>query len=519
MITSRIAGYREIQRIPEDEFAHFTVRDFDDDQIGAFARNWHRARGSTQAEAEAASLVEATDRNSKVKQLAANPLMLTIIAIVHEGNTRLPNRRIQLYDQCIQTLLFSWRERRKNPPLTSVDGAPITDVEARRRLEQLAYWMHSSASAESDEPVHVKRVQLKTEMAKQLVGRKNMDRDEAEAEAEHFLEYIRGHTGVLLERGTELYAFVHLTFQEYFAAWDISRRSRGDADKVWKQIHSCQHDSHWREVILLLIAKLDEQYPDEIGEELIQKILNAESRYGYILKRDMFLAGACLADDVTAKAGTYERVLDEIVDAAMHSPHRIQREYAADMLGDLLNSHYGDTVTSRFLDRLSEDDSEVRGSAVDALRRIGKADERVIQKLAELLSDDDSFMLGRAVDARRRIGRADERVMEGPEVPSDNSYVRWSAAYALGRIGKADERAIQKLEELLSDVDSDVRWRAADALGRIGVLDERVLDCLKGICEDHEEHSMVAPGPEWDVSPMLVYDWAFRTLWRHAPLK
>ena len=258
VITSRIAGYREIQRIPEDEFAHFTVRDFDDDQVRDFAGKWHQARGSTQAEAEAEDLVGAIDRHSKVKQLATNPLMLTIIAIVHESNTRLPNRRIQLYDECTRTLLFTWVGRRKSPPLTSVDGKTIPDREARRRLEQLAYWMHSSTPAESSEPVHVKRAQLETEMAKQLAERKKMDPDDAEAEAEHFLGYIRGHTGVLLERGIELYAFVHLTFQEYFAAWEISRRCRGNADRVWEQIHSCLHDSHWREVILLLIAELDE---------------------------------------------------------------------------------------------------------------------------------------------------------------------------------------------------------------------------------------------------------------------
>ena len=92
----------------------------------------------------------------------------------------------------------------------------------------------------------------------------------------------------------------------------------------------------------------------------------------------MFLAGACLADDVTAEAGTYEWILDEIADAAIRSPYEIQREYAAEISGDLLNSHYGDNVTNRFLDRLSDDDSDVRRTAASALVGIGVLDERVL---------------------------------------------------------------------------------------------------------------------------------------------
>ena len=141
---------------------------------------------------------------------------------------------------------------------------------------------------------------------------------------------------MLLERGTELFAFVHLTFQEYFAAWEICRRCGKDADRAWEEISPCLHQGHWREVILLLIAKLDEMYPDEMGQELIQKILEAESPYEDLLKRNLLMAGACLADDVTAETETYQLILDEIISAAMRSPYSLQKSSAADVLKDLL---------------------------------------------------------------------------------------------------------------------------------------------------------------------------------------
>jgi len=73
------------------------------------------------------------------------------------------------------------------------------------------------------------------------------------------------------------------------------------------------HDSHWREVILLLIAKPSSEF-DEIGEELIQKILNTEAPYEELQQRNLFLSASCLADDVTVKVETYQPILDKIID-------------------------------------------------------------------------------------------------------------------------------------------------------------------------------------------------------------
>ena len=483
IITSRIAGYREIQRLPESDFAHVTIKDLDDDQIRDFAGKWYEAMFPFEAGARAQDLVEAIERSSKVKQLAINPLMLTIMAVVHRSSAELPNERIKLYDLCTDALLFTWQRERGRPRLTDIQRRLIPDNEVRRRLEQLAYWMHSQAPKEFHGQMHVRYARLCSEMAEQLIQRRKMDPDEAEAEAEHFLEYIRQNTGVLLERGTELYAFVHLTFQEYFAAWNIYRLCRGDADKVWDAISPCLHDSHWREVILLLIAKLDDQF-DGIGEELIGKILDAETPYDHLLKRNLLLAGACLADDVVMEAGTYEKILDEIVDMSAFSPYSLQRENAREVSRDLLNSYYKDNVTDRFLRLLSDESSDVRGIAASALGSIGKADDRVVDKLAELLSDSDVQMS--AASALGSIGKADDRVvgMLVELLSDESSSVRGRAASALGMIGKADDRVAGKLVELLSDEDSDVRGSAASALGMIGKADDRAVDKLVELLSD-----------------------------------
>ena len=150
VITSRAAGYREIQRLPEEDgFTHFVVRDLDDNQIGDFARRWYTARYPVEPNSRTEELIAALKRNPRVKQLARSPLMLTIIAMFYRSYVELPNEKMKLYDYCTDTLLFAWPQERGFLPPKDINDREIRDREVRSRLERLAYWMHSQILAKS----------------------------------------------------------------------------------------------------------------------------------------------------------------------------------------------------------------------------------------------------------------------------------------------------------------------------------------------------------------------------------
>jgi HEAT repeat protein len=495
VITSRIAGYREIPQFPESDFRHLTIMDLNDEQIEGFIQNWYKAREDVRADNKANDLIQALKKYPKVRQLATNPLMLTIIAIVHRSKggaeqadgkgAELPNQRVKLYDICTESLIYDWQEKQGREPLTDVKGKKLTEHEVRRRLERLAYWMHSEAQTES-ELTHVRYEQLRSKLTDQLKKADKLKFDDAFAEATKFLKGIRTDTGVLLERGTELYAFVHLTFQEYFTACDIYNGSEMNQSKIWKQILPYLHDSHWQEVIRLLIAKMNSF--DRVGQKFIERIIKAKTPYEPLLKRNLLLAGMCLADDVNAEPVTYQKILDEIIELVMKSPFNVQRGYAIDVLREVFNSKYEGYVLEKLLFLLSDKESSVRISASDALGSIGKADDRVIDGLITLLSDKESSVRRNAVDALGRIGKADNRVIDRliTLLSDKESSVRSSASFVLGSISKADDRVIERLLPLLSDKDSDVRMYVASALGRIGKADDRVIDGLIPLLSDND---------------------------------
>src|SRR4029079_396676 len=96
-----------------NRFSRSDSQPFSAEERTAFLRNWvgqlFRVRGQhdaarTEAADEIAALTQAIETSS-IRLLAVNPLLLTVIAIVHWNRKRLPEQRVDLYDECIDVLL------------------------------------------------------------------------------------------------------------------------------------------------------------------------------------------------------------------------------------------------------------------------------------------------------------------------------------------------------------------------------------------------------------------------------
>jgi hypothetical protein len=122
---------------------------------------------------------------------------------------------------------------------------------------------------------------------------------------------------------------------------------------------------------------------------------------------------------------------------------------------------------------LHNPDPEVRCSAADILRGLGKDAEAAIPALVAGFGDPDEQVRAYCVHALVDIGyavreRAVAAVPALTELLRDvNAEVRCLAAHALSAIGPAAGAAAAELRELLADPDEDTREAAASALRRI----------------------------------------------------
>src|SRR5262249_27383406 len=113
IVTSRIVGYDKEVRYDNLGFSHYRVARLSLEDITGFVRNWYSARLENKAERDRHinDLVRiVSDLESRsIRELAENPLLLTIICLVHRIDAVLPDERVVLYQKCTETLLNTWQ--------------------------------------------------------------------------------------------------------------------------------------------------------------------------------------------------------------------------------------------------------------------------------------------------------------------------------------------------------------------------------------------------------------------------
>jgi predicted NACHT family NTPase len=101
---------RRFQAWRDEGFRHFMLQELDDPQIEDFLNRWHRGayeethQGETKRELLARAIVDSV----AIRQLAGNPLLLTMMAILNRTQD-LPRDRTELYEQCARLLLHQWK--------------------------------------------------------------------------------------------------------------------------------------------------------------------------------------------------------------------------------------------------------------------------------------------------------------------------------------------------------------------------------------------------------------------------
>lgn len=514
IVTSRPAGYRR-DFFRTEEFPHYELQPFNDEQMNLFIDKWYDSRVPDKAEAERRkdSLKKAFEGKDRIKLLARNPLLLTIVALIHRYQVVLPKQRHKLYDKAVDTLLLNWDE---NKELTNHEKLKYLELDDLRRLmESVAYWVHSQGNTGDREGgTVIDRDELMEQIRKIIQQQKpDLKLHYAREEAKRFVDFIRERTGLLNEQGQECYAFVHKTFQEYLTAQEINyQRDNDDFEIVLTHIENHLHDPHWREVLLLMIAQ---QAPKKAALA-IRKILDANSPYEQWLHRDLLFAGRCLAENVKGLKAIDPKLSSEILEPLLELEvsndeqigERIrfqvlkvlcslsETEFEAETLQLIKNK-----VDKIKEDRLREyrlqlgeqtaiitellqllDNEDIRASVIQTLGGLGNSSTSVIQALLQQLDDEDPGVRWRTADTLRRLGNGSELIVQAllQRLDDQDLGVRSRVSYALRELATAShlDPVIQALLQQLNNQDWDIQSNTAYTLGRLGNTSEPVVQAL-----------------------------------------
>lgn len=144
VVTSRIRAYTG-DTILQGAFTRCDIQPFNARDRAEFVRNWvallfRVSREEVEAQTEAAreffGLTRGIENSDRIRPLAVNPLLLTVIAIVHWNRKRLPEQRVDLYDECVDVLLGQRKEAEHIEIARKVDA--LDEMREQEQYEERA---------------------------------------------------------------------------------------------------------------------------------------------------------------------------------------------------------------------------------------------------------------------------------------------------------------------------------------------------------------------------------------------
>jgi len=470
ILTSRPAGYRTAALI--GAIPHFTLAEFNDDEIREFLVKWFTFLEKVEeefeegkAEEKANNLLHVMVTRERILRLARNPLLLTILVLIHRVGRKLPERRAEFYEYAVRTVAGTWETwkslhiDRKIP-----DQGKILAV-----LEKIGFLLHNEKQ-ENVVQAEELRIWLKDAMEEELGS-------SSEAEIDDFIWMLSERAGLLTERGLGLYGFVHLTFQEHFAARYIAlgRGTYLAQNLIKKKLYS----SRWKEVFLLAAGIAPPQQADLIFDSILQ----AENDFEKYIHSNLIFAGEALGDQPRISDSKRKDIINRLESLTGSDNVNLLRIEALEVLMKVRKVfHFED---SWGFELLRDEHWNVREQAVRYFATIGAEDAEIKERIFELLRDDDRDVREQAVRYFATIGAEDAKIKEKFfEMLRDEDWrVREQAVRYFATIGAEDAEIKERIFELLRDEDWNVREQAVRYFATIGAEDaeikERIFELLR----------------------------------------
>ena len=518
LLTTRPHGFRDVSL--SAQFQRTEIQAFTVDEVAEFIRHWYETAYEFDYQDEAHALISAIQANQRVTEIAQNPLLCTIIAIIYRNNRVLPNRRVELYFKCCEALLDTW-ERNK---LIKESGL-IGGFDWQTKLELLmpvAYWFHEHHEqlAMPEEAV-VKQLAHALERLRKKSGLASSNKP-IEQEARDFIKAIRDRSGLLQGRGDGTLEFTHRTFQEYLAARHIAALP----DPIYiDRVMAHLHQAWWREVHLLVIGHLGScgGGDAEKAERLLLTILNVykapsrwllpptnqwlfllnlgkwlprfqwQKRLAWHLMREFELAAQGYADcAISAKTRTltttFSQFAEQRVSKWINNPfYEAQLSFLLTILKQQALPR--ETVIAIFIKALQDQDKYVRRVAAESLGQLGETSPKVIDALLLVLQNKKMWMRSAAAKSLGQLGKTSSKVIDALllALQDEEWYVRRAAASSLGQLGETSPKVIDALLLALQNQDGYIRYTVASSLGQLGKTSPKVIDALLLALQDKDE--------------------------------
>ncbi len=491
VLTSRLASSQLwLAELRGAGFDVWVLQELDERQQDCFVERWHAQAYADAAEGlgKAASLKRSLAETTSLRDMAGNPLLLTLLALLNR-HRELPRDRNALFERASALLLEQWDVNKALRQDPSCDTVSLDVADKQAILRALAQHM------QSDEPSTAHSGNAIEEPELRRIVRDCLEQElgvpHPHAVADRLVRQLRERSFLLctVGAGTDVYAFVHRSFLEYFcaSAWVWRFKEVAEDRRIsLEALRQATFDAHWdderwSEVLRLIASRL----ASEDAQRTLLHLLGQPDRFGD--GGPVWLAASCmdalrhparLPDAKARLAQALTLLLDEGARPAQGLRVGDFVGVRARALAALSRLCRGEQSTREVLVARAQDDAAcaVRVEAMNALARDWMPDASVVRLLQETAvtdADPDVRLAALRVMADTWTDRPDVgRLLETAACSDLNAEVRAGALGFLFARQPARPETMDLLKARIRlDEQEEVRESALRALGALPHLD------------------------------------------------
>ncbi|MEL7353939.1 MAG: NACHT domain-containing protein [Cyanobacteria bacterium P01_A01_bin.116] len=277
VVTSRWLGYKA-QMLQNADFQHYMLQDLTERQIELFLVQWYHltfsAEQQEEKERKQAQLQRAIKESKAISELAGNPLLLTMMAILNR-NQELPRDRVRLYERASEVLLHQWDVERNLSQDSALRDWHIDVRDKQAMLRKVAHYMQANEDGLLENVIS--RRDLEQVLTDYL---KTIEVDQAQSIARILVRQLRERNFILSYIGADNFSFVHRAFLEYFCAsafvYQFEKEKTLKLEELRVLYSEHFQDESWNEVLKLIAGMLGSRFIGDVISSLMNLSVNAD---------------------------------------------------------------------------------------------------------------------------------------------------------------------------------------------------------------------------------------------------
>jgi predicted NACHT family NTPase len=313
VLTSRPHGYQTAPLL--GPVTRWQLEPFKDKDIRQFFWGWFSALARVGGEAgakespgmRADALTGKVLEQSRLKEMAKNPLLCTLIVLVNRSRSgQLPPRRVVFYEAAVRTLVELWEKDKRSPKQKGNPSLEIPEPEIMIRAMAEIAWraLHELSSRE------IPGDNLRKWFREYLEREPEWRGARGDRAVRDLLQLVGDRMGLLVDLGGDQYQFVHLSLHEWLISYFLLDRLT-EAKRV-EIMRFYLHHSDWEEALRLLVAGAPQAQSDLLVHEILQR---PTSQWEYNLRRDLRFIFRCLKDHAPVGESVRRQVVEEAAEA------------------------------------------------------------------------------------------------------------------------------------------------------------------------------------------------------------